>query len=421
MQILSIIFAFFVTFLSTAQASDCVIVFDAGSSGTRLYAFEETEGAFKNVFDEEKDIGVSWALERKQCGDHVCTYEDIENVVEQLLMSFHYKKTGSCSSELKSVSLYATGGMRLAEQKVGVKKVEKTFKDLESFIYKKLINMGEDYFNLSRPGVSARIISGSEEGIYTLLSINELHQNKTLKQGTIEMGGSSVQLAYLCTEFDEDCLDQSTPVNYKGQTYNIFSYSFLGLGRNEAFRILSTEKKNVCEHIFNKKWRDSYDLKQCQKNIKKVIRERGDRAVIKDFLNFRSVKAHSQGRRQSIEIPVGSSFHAVGGFGYVDFEKIDANIAEICPFSEDELLANQKKYSAVKYTPEYLVKSECFANIYYKSFIEGIPNLNIESNARKIGGTKVSWVLGAALCDATKCLDKSKLLCRWRVGWQCQK
>ena len=51
---------------STNLKSDdkCQLIFDAGSSGTRLYAYENSNNELKEVFSDpiEIDVGISWAL-----------------------------------------------------------------------------------------------------------------------------------------------------------------------------------------------------------------------------------------------------------------------------------------------------------------------------------------------------------------------
>jgi hypothetical protein len=73
----------------------------------------------------------------------------------------------------------------------------------------------------------------------------------------------------------------------------------------------------------------------------------------------------------------------------------------------------------IKYTPEDILHSECFNNLYLYSLMDTIPNLNIESNDRKINDTSVGWTLGAAVCETNNCLDKSMLNCHWKEDNEC--
>ena len=136
----------------------CQLIFDAGSSGTRLYAYENSNGELKEVFSDpiEINIGISWALEKKQCGSSSCTDENINKVVADLIKKFDQKKAGHCKAGIAAVNLYSTAGMRLAAQKQGHSAIAETYKNLNAEILKTFASFGDEYSNVTEQNLSAR-------------------------------------------------------------------------------------------------------------------------------------------------------------------------------------------------------------------------------------------------------------------------
>jgi hypothetical protein len=66
-----------------------------------------------------------------------------------------------------------------------------------------------------------------------------------------------------------------------------------------------------------------------------------------------------------------------------------------------------------------LLKSQCFARLYFDTLLENIPGLNLTSNEREIDDVKVGWTLGAAICEQTNCVDRKDLSCRWNKDSSC--
>jgi hypothetical protein len=167
--------------ISTGSNADdkCQLIFDAGSSGTRLYAYENSNGELKEVFSEpiEIEIGISWALEKKQCGGDRCTDENIKKVVADLIKEFHQIKAGHCRAGIAAVNLYSTAGMRLAAQKQGRSAIAQTYKNLKAEILATFASFGDEYSSVTGQNISVRTLAGQEEGIYTWLTVNTLKGN----------------------------------------------------------------------------------------------------------------------------------------------------------------------------------------------------------------------------------------------------
>jgi hypothetical protein len=399
----------------------CQLIFDAGSSGTRLYAYENSNGELKEVFSDPIKIntGISWALEKKQCGESICTDEDIKKVVADLIKEFHRKKTDHCKAGIAAVNLYSTAGMRLAAQQRGRSAITETYKELKAEILKTFAAFGDEYSSVTEENISARTLAGQEEGIYTWLTVNTLKNNQIKLDGIFEIGGASLQLTYPCGEDDQECLSNAVKVFYNNNTVHLFSNSWLGLGRTEAFRIYNVEKGFPCNPAADSENKSPFDNEQCLASMAKSFTQNADGDfVLLDPLNYDAYG--TQGRRVEISIPAGTEFYGVGGIGFEDLDTLEQDAKEICGHTVAELKTHKKdKYKSIKRTPEDLLISQCFARLYFDTLLGSTPGLNLTSNEREINGVKVGWTLGAAICEQTNCVDKKDLSCRWNKDLSC--
>ena len=399
----------------------CQLIFDAGSSGTRLYAYEDSNGELREALSDpiEIEIGISWALEKKQCGEAHCTDESIRQVVSNLIKQFHQQKAGHCKAGITAVNLYSTAGMRLAAQEQGRTAIVETYKALKSEILKTFAAFGDEYSGVTEQHISARTLAGQEEGIYTWLTINSLKNNSDKLEGIFEIGGASMQLTYPCGEQDEACLSNAVDVLYNNDTVNLFSYSWLGLGRTEAFRIYNIEKGAPCNPPADSENNSPFDFERCRTSMTESFTINTDRDFgLIDPLNY---DAHgAKGSEVKISIPAGTEFHGAGGIGFENLHSLASDAAEICGQTVADLITHKEDaFKSIKYTPENLLKSQCFTRLYIDTLAESIPGLNLTSNAREINGVKVGWTLGAAICEQTNCLARKDLSCRWNEDLSC--
>jgi hypothetical protein len=399
----------------------CQLIFDAGSSGTRLYAYENSNGELKEVYADpiEVDIGISWALEKKQCGGTSCTDENINKIVADLIKEFHQKKADHCNAGIAAVNLYSTAGMRLAAQQQGRSAITETYKALKAEIFKTFAAFGDEYSSVTEQNISARTLAGQEEGIYTWLTINTLKNNHIKLEGIFEIGGASMQITYPCGGGDEECLSNAVKVFYDNSTVNLFSYSWLGLGRTEAFRIYNIDKGFPCNPAADSENKSPFDFEQCLVSMAESFTQNADGDfVLLDPLNYDAYG--TQGGKVKISIPAGTEFHGAGGIGYENLHTLRLDAAEICGQAVAELITHKEDaFKSIKHTPEHLLKSQCFARLYFDTLLGNTPGLNLTSNEREIDGVKVGWTLGAAICEQTNCVNKKDLSCRWNKDLSC--
>jgi hypothetical protein len=200
---------------------------------------------------------------------------------------------------------------------------------------------------------------------------------------------------------------------------NLFSYSWLGLGRAEAFRIYNVEKGFPCNPAADSGNKSPFDYDQCRASIAESFTKSEERGfILLDPLNYNA--QDSKGRKVKISIPAGTEFHGTGGIGYENLHTLKLDATEVCGQTVADLIAHKDDtFKSIKYTPEHLLRSQCFARLYFDTLLENIPGLNLTSNEREINDVKVGWTLGAAICEQTNCLDIKDLPCRWNKDLSC--
>jgi hypothetical protein len=83
--------------------------------------------------------------------------------------------------------------------------------------------------------VQARTLTGFEEGLYAWLAVREARADSRF--GIAEMGGASAKVSFPCPQCDPTD-DAVRTVTVKCQPLRFYSYSFVGLGQDEAPKTL---------------------------------------------------------------------------------------------------------------------------------------------------------------------------------------
>ncbi len=212
----------------TDELSSCHVIYDAGSSRTRLYIYQQKSAGW--VKHRGPKTGALADPVRKIRGK---TMSDAGSVVGDIVTALENMRRDGPSNEngkpqwpafdwqahcnIKTVAVYATAGMRLAEQQ-------------DSVASEVLWEMLNDRLAAAvGMAVTTRTLSGYEEGLFAWLAIREDQDDGVF--GVAEMGGASVQVTFPCPE-----CEASRQVKVKGGTVPIYSYSYLGWGQDEAWK-----------------------------------------------------------------------------------------------------------------------------------------------------------------------------------------
>ncbi len=355
---------------STASAQHkCHIMYDAGSSGTRLYIYEQQDS--KWVPHEGPKVGALADPVREIQGNE---WEEAANkVVENVVQALDdMKKDFDWSTQCKiaSATVFATAGMRLAEQKNRSRS-----KKLWEILNKQLQDKLQDKLDPSL--VTTRTLTGFEEGLYAWLSIRE--KKKSHYFGIVEMGGASAQVTFPC----ENCKGARV-ILVKKEPVRLYSYSFLGLGQDEALKRFG--RTPSCAHgagLVKEDW------------------------AIADCANHMPLKSE-----KGIGDP--KNYGSDGQLG--TYNDIPTNKADIWEWVLTGAFQFMKKtdidyFCKNQNVVEYKPAISCFNAVYQRKYLKA---LGVSSSFKK---DDASWTLGAVICKANDCLKEAekagKLLCRW--------
>lgn len=196
---------------SSCEQDHCMIIADVGSSGTRVHLFS---------YDLDKtntpvEITERWTKKIKPGFSTLdLNAATIDSYLTVLFSDAPVKDL--------PVFFYATAGMRLLPQRTQQQ-------------YYKLV---QAWFN-SQPEwnlISAKTITGSEEGLYGWLSVNyqlgKLQDNSD-PVGVLDMGGASVEITLPVKNTQEMDTADLKEIDVYGHHFKIFTHSFLGLGQTE--------------------------------------------------------------------------------------------------------------------------------------------------------------------------------------------
>ncbi|KAF7251963.1 Ectonucleoside triphosphate diphosphohydrolase 5 [Varanus komodoensis] len=221
------------------------IMFDAGSTGTRIHIYTfiqrspekpaELEG---EIFESVKPGLSAYADHPKKGAD---TVRKLLDVAKEAVPPSHWNKT--------PVVLKATAGLRLlAEHKA------------QALLSEVKVVFEESPFLV--PDDSVTIMDGSYEGILAWITVNfltgQLYGRNHQTVGTLDLGGASTQITFLPQL--EETLEQ-TPVDFLtsfqmfNSTFKLYTHSYLGFGLKAArlatLGALEMEGKTGFEHCYS--------------------------------------------------------------------------------------------------------------------------------------------------------------------------
>lgn len=356
--------SFFVIFgihLYAEQLNSCYAIFDAGSSGTRLFIYEQTNNGLVEhtgakvsaIADPIREIrGKTWNDANSTIDDLILALDKIKNNSKK--ESFDWEK----ECDLKSVFVYATAGMRIAEQENSTKSNE-----FYSILHEKLQKrVGNSVL------VDVRTISGYEEGLYKWISIYK--QKGYDDFGLVEVGGASTQIAYSCEECQKQNNDSSKLVYLgDGKSKVIYSKSFLGLGVDEAVKVFGLS--NECSYGIGET-KQNWDFEDCASKIS--LGEKGY------LLNPYTSNKKGEYIALPNSLKKTEKWLVTGAFNHLSDDAV-------CNCCMKKGKCHNEKFS-------------CFNAVYLNKFLL---KLGVPVNSDKVD---VSWSYGAAVCEINDCLRK---------------
>lgn len=370
---------------STAEAgrTACQIVYDAGSSGTRLFVYAQRGGAW---VEQAGPKTVALADPVRQIRGK--THADLEAVTTEVVAQLERIRTAGPTNDkgkreweafdwtaqcrVTDAMVLATAGMRIAEHENAAMS-----KALWTSLQRKLqARLGPDV------RVAARTLTGFEEGLYAWLAVRESRGDSRF--GIAEMGGASAQVAFPCPGCDTND-DAVRTVMVKGQALRMYSYSFLGLGQDEAPKTLGLPP--TCAYGVGLQVA-GWQRGDCASRI-----DLAGAAGLKDPYNF-DTRAAAAARVRGTARAIPTARADVGGW------VLTGAFNYMSPKAVGECCQNQNAC--------YEAPTSCFRAVYLDKYLD---SLNIPAGAPK---ADVSWTQGAVLCAASQCLQQAPApVCRW--------
>ena len=267
---------------TTCQQRHCLIVVDAGSTGSRLHLFAYDVDAHQHRININE-------LESKKITPGFASIEPNQaNIDDYLTRLFE-----GVSTQTIPVYFYATAGMRL----IPTENQALYFQGLKNWF------AANPYWSIKE----ARTITGREEGIFGWLAVN--YQKGALDAfdrplvGVMDVGGASVQITFPIPE--DELANNSNVVNIvvNGRHITLFVHSFLGLGQTAlSQQFLNAGSCFPTGYLLPNKVPAKGDAFDCQSDIARLINEvHGVSKIVEPVV-----------KRNPL-----ASWYAIGSVGYV--------------------------------------------------------------------------------------------------------
>jgi len=336
---------------STARSVSpaCYVVYDAGSSRSRLYIVEQTASGWSMHRGPR-----TAALADPIRGNRGKTMADADSTVDTLVgalddirvdgppdsngiprwLAFDWQR----QCRIEAAYVYGTAGMRIAERQ------DATASEL-------VLRLVRDKLTerLGAP-VTARTLSEFEEGLFAWLALAETLADTRF--GVAELGGGSLQVTFPC----RDC-DGARRVKVRDRSIAIYSRSFLGWGQDEAWKALG--QVAACQRgagVADPGW----EVADCE-------------VVMRGFVD---VAAEVAGY---VRAEPGLRWYGSDAFYYMQGDDI-------------------RNYCKNGLDSGFEPGSSCFRAVYQQYVLK---SLSLPPDTEK---SAVNWTLGAVVCTATRCL-----------------
>ena len=371
---------------SVEETSQYTAVIDAGSSGSRIYLYRvEDRGAGKvpNLIQTgniKVEPGLSsYAANPQQAGESLLP-----------LIDYALQHLPSGVQESTTLHLFATAGMR----------------ELSEDSRNSVMAAVRIYLEANTPFIfdgatDAMTIAGAYEGLYGWMAVNYIQDQFDPagdREGIMEMGGASTQIAFLSNDGGSRTLYRQ----FNGKKYVIYSKSFLGFGQNSIFQtVLGLDPFNPDDNEGSKHpaclnpgiaegtWGSFYD---CQKGIVKEIQ--GRCSSNPDYCLFTQPKTPDVKGNYLAYSVFYDVFGPLGLEDKLSYKHIELRGGEVCRTEWGEL---KQQYSQVD--PSDL-RHFCFNMAYFDLlFDKGYRFANLDSVETKedLHDTELTWAIGAAL------------------------
>lgn len=331
-------------------APDCYVMYDAGSSGSRLYIYERAATGWTAHRGPKTP-----ALADPARGNRGKTMADAGETVDAMVAALDDMRVDGPPNRkgtplwtafdwrrqchVVAAYVYGTAGMRIAERQNN---------EAAALMWDKVRTALAERLKVP---VTARTLTAYEEGLFAWLALHEKLVGNRF--GVAELGGGSLQVTFPCP----GCEDTQR-VRVRGRLIDIYSHSFLGWGQDVAWHEFG--RVAACEPgagLTDPDWKTS----DCE-------------AVMRGFSDVAAPVADYVRAEKGLHWYLSDAFYYMG----------PDDIADYCQNGLDS-----------GYEPE----SSCFRAVYQQYVLK---SLALPLDAEK---SALNWTLGAVVCTATQCLQ----------------
>lgn len=404
---------------SSPSGDQYAVVIDAGSSGSRVHVYRwprATAGRVESIPGAVQPLrptlNIRVGLETV-AGDLTV----VRQHVEQLLTNAS-RIVPPQLHRYTPVYFFATAGMR--------EMLEQRMDELMTYVDGLMMDSDINPFSYD-PVAGSRVLSGEEEAAFDWISVNYLLGNFADKAdkplvGVVEMGGASVQIAFVP---DDDVSGHLFPVHVNNRRYLLYAHSYLGLGESSVVEHIKTrlETAEPASKVIHNPCMLRGDVQTSADGRTMVGTGQPQACVdlLREHVLYR-LDDTSRCRRQQCatgavinqpSLPRHRQFYAVGAFIYT-LPSLDAlgddamfvpalgyhKAFEFCHLPYDEALL------AVSEAQRRYVTDKCLAALYIPLLLnQGLGFSNDSSVIHvpgNIAGQKPGWTLGAVLYENSK-------------------
>jgi hypothetical protein len=390
-------------------AASQVLVFDAGSSGTRVHVFNllpanggevpQIELAVRDAQTKKIKPGLSSFAEKD---DLVGAEKNIDGLLEFANQYVPVDRRASTPALLK-----ATAGLRAVKPAA---KADAVLAKVRAVLAKSGYLFKPEW---------ADIIQGKEEAGLAWVAANYLQGTFSQKYsaakslGVIEMGGGSTQVSFEVGSIEEvsklEELDSFTFTTLSGAPHQLYAHSYLGYGLDHAQAklrsMMATESEDPCYPVgYNRPGQKkddeatlvtgTGDATACQTKIKEHLFDASQKGAPGQYFG---------------ELALRGAMAATENFFYVRSDlklPLDGNIKEMrkaavsgCSTAMQPTDADKADMEAGKANPSQ--PNACFGLSFQAALMDvfkadTIAGLQVQI-ARKINGGDIDWAMGAAL------------------------
>ena len=385
-----------------AVHTEYAILFDAGSSGTRLRIYQFLASGHSLQPSDVRELSSSPDKAEPGISELADDPSRVEEYMTPLLESA--KKTIPEDKQASTpIFLFATAGMRLVPQDQAdaiLNEVRKLFNDKDKCPF------------MFQDDNDARIITGKTEGIYAWVTINFLvgaYRSKGLTYGSLDLGGASQQNAWKFNSSHPDVV----VVDFSGKKYKVFARSYLGFGQDQArerYLGVIAQKENCVKNsecvvkspCHNKGFKESLKFDGQERVFEGTADVENCRKIIREVFFCHSPNV--------LKCPFYDQPKLKGRFyGFSSFYYILTGIDAVCSDCENNKVTRRKvdlysksfcgkDYDDLEKNP--YAKNHCFGgNFIYELLTEGYrlgPYKEIRVT-NSLNGFKLGWTLGAVL------------------------